>query len=127
MAASAGLRANQQPDYMIASCRMLKESWSAWHRAALMEERATISRNRDMYESLQPLVAGLSDWYGLYYTSVATSVTSSVTTTQSNQTDPAVTVSLGLAASSAASVSQAAEGSTATPAAVTNTVSSSTP
>ena len=40
---------------------------------------------------------------------------------------PAVTVSLGLAASSAASVSQAAEGSTATPAAVTNTVSSSTP
>ena len=73
------------------------------------------------------LSCDLSDWYGSYTTSVATSGTSSVITAQSNQTAPAVTVSLELAVSSAANVSQSAEGSTATPAAVTHTVSSSTP
>ena len=123
VAASAGLRANQQPDYDRQLSNVEGELESLEHdyqacRAALTEERATISRNCDMYESLQHLVAGLSDFYGSYTSSVATSGTSSVSTAQSNQTDPAVTVSLELAVSSAASVSQSAEGSTATPAAV---------
>ena len=132
VAASAGLRANQQPDYdrqlsnVEGELERLERDYQA-RQAALMEERATISWNHDRYESLQHLVAGLSDWYGSYTTSVATSGTPSVSTAQSNQTDPAVTVSLESTVSSAASVSQSAEGSAATPAAVTHTVSSSTP
>ena len=47
---------------------------------------------------------------------------SSDSTDQSNQTDPAVTVFLELAVSNAASVSQSAVGSTATPVAVTHTL-----
>ena len=127
VAASAGLRANQQPDYdrqllnVEGELEHLERDYQA-RCAALMEECAAISSNRDMYESLQHLVAGLSDWYGSYTASVATSGTCSVSTAQSDQTDPAVTVSLELAVSSAASVSQSAEGSTATPAAVTHTL-----
>lgn len=132
VAASAGVRANQQPDYnrqlsnVEGELERLERDYQA-RRAALMEERATISRNRDMYESLQHLVAGLSDWYGSFTTSVATSGTASVSMAQSNPTDPAVTASLELAVSSTASVSQPAVGPTVTPAVVTHTVSSNTP
>ena len=82
VAASAGLTANQQPDYdrqflnVEGELEHLERDYQA-RCAALMEECATISSNRDMYESLQHLVAGLSDWYGSYTASVATSGTCS--------------------------------------------------
>ena len=61
----------------------------------------------------------LCRWYGSFMTFVATSGTSSVSMAHINLT---VTVSLKLAVSSTASVSQPAVGSTATPAAVTHCV-----
>ena len=118
------MRANQQPDYgcplsnVEGELELLECDYQAcW--AALLEEHATISKNHDTYESLQHLIAGLCHWYGSFTTSVATRGTSSVSMAHINLT---VTVSLELAVSSTASVSQPAVGSTVTPASVTHCV-----